>query len=69
MEVILQSEVTVSTMDVLSLQQWPEESESINEVWDIIFQSLPLPPLFVICAHVQNMLFLSSWSGSQNNLQ
>lgn len=37
MEVTLQSELTVSTMDVLSLQRWPEESESINEAWYIYF--------------------------------
>lgn len=37
MEVTLQSELTVSTMDVLSLQRWPEESESIKEAWYIYF--------------------------------
>lgn len=75
MEVILQSEVTVSTMDVLSLQRWPEESESINEACCIIFQSPPLPPLSVVFAHMHNMLSLcislslSSRFGSQNNSQ
>lgn len=55
----MQSEVTVSTMDVLCLQQWPEESESINVAWDIIFQSLPLPSLSVICAQQHISLHLS----------
>lgn len=51
----MQREVTVSTMDVLSVQQWPEESENINEAWDITFQSLSLSHLSVICAHMHNM--------------
>lgn len=49
-------------MDVLSLQQWPEESESINEAWDIIFQSPPLPPLSVIWAHMHNISLHSTFS-------
>lgn len=32
MEVILQSELTVSTIDALSLQQVPEELENTNEL-------------------------------------
>lgn len=51
MEVVSQSELTVSTIDALSLH-WPKESKSINKAGDIIFQSLHLPPLSV-CTHWQ----------------
>lgn len=59
MEVILQSEVTVSTMDVLTLQQWPEESKSINEACDIIFQSPPLFLCFLSFVHTCTTCCLS----------
>lgn len=61
MEVILQSEDTVCTIDVLSRQQWPGESKSINEAWDIVFQSLPLPFFCHLCAYPQLAISLQVW--------
>lgn len=49
------SELTVSTMNVLSLQQWPEESKGINVAWDILFQYLSLSLLGLVAAHMSKV--------------